>query len=90
MRLFDYTASANCLKVRILAAQLGLDLERVPIDIFAGETLTDDYLARNPAGETPAAPPAPDRGHTREQRVLDVIGGGVLARVGELQEPGRR
>jgi len=53
MRLFDYTASANCLKVRILAAQLGLDLERVPIDIFAAETLTDDYLARNPAGETP-------------------------------------
>jgi glutathione S-transferase len=53
MRLFDYAASANCLKVRILVAQLGLDVERVPIDIFAGETLTGEYLALNPAGETP-------------------------------------
>jgi glutathione S-transferase len=53
MRLFDYAASANCLKVRILIAQLGLDVERVPVDIFAGETLSDDFLARNPAGETP-------------------------------------
>jgi glutathione S-transferase len=53
MRLYDYSASANCLKVRILVAQLGLDVERVPVDIFGGDTLTDDYLTRNPAGETP-------------------------------------
>jgi glutathione S-transferase len=53
LRLYDYAASANCYKVRLLLAQLGLDYERVPVDIFAGDTLGDDYAARNPARETP-------------------------------------
>lgn len=53
LRLYDYAASANCYKVRLLLAQLGLDYERIPVDIFAGDTLADDYAARNPARETP-------------------------------------
>ncbi len=69
MRLFDYAASANCLKVRILVAQLGLDLERVPVDIFAGDTLTDDYLARNPAGETPVLE-LPSGAHLAESNAI--------------------
>ena len=53
LRLFDYVASANCYKVRLLLSQLGTPYERVPVDIFAGETLTDEYGAINPARETP-------------------------------------
>ena len=53
LRLYDYAASANCLKVRILLAQLGASYERVPVDIFAGETLTDAFRAVNPARTTP-------------------------------------
>jgi glutathione S-transferase len=53
LRLFDYVASANCYKVRLLLAQLGTPYERVPVDIFAGDTLTDEYAAINPARETP-------------------------------------
>lgn len=53
MKLYDYAASANCLKVRILLAHLGLPYERVPVDIFAGESQTPEHLARNPAGRTP-------------------------------------
>jgi glutathione S-transferase len=53
LRLHDYAASANCYKVRLLLAQLGLDYERVAVDIFAGDTLADDYATRNPARETP-------------------------------------
>jgi glutathione S-transferase len=53
MRLYDYAASCNCYKVRLLLAQLGLEYERVPIDIFAGETLTDEYARINPARATP-------------------------------------
>jgi glutathione S-transferase len=53
MRLYDYAASANCYKARLLLALLGRDYERVPVDIFAGDTLTDAYAALNPARETP-------------------------------------
>jgi glutathione S-transferase len=53
MRLYDYPASCNCYKVRLLLAQLGLPYERVPVDIFDGDTLTDEYAAINPARTTP-------------------------------------
>src|SRR5690348_1564654 len=54
LTFFDYGPSANCLKVRVLLRQLGIEHERVGIDIFAGESRTDDYLAVNPAARTPA------------------------------------
>ena len=53
LRLYDYFASCNCYKVRLLLAQLGLPYERVPLDIFNGETLTDEYSAMNPSRTTP-------------------------------------
>ncbi len=53
LRLFDYADSANCLKVRIALAQLRLPYERIPVDIFAGETLTDAFAALNSARTTP-------------------------------------
>jgi glutathione S-transferase len=51
--LYDYAASANCFKVRLLLAQLGIEYERVPIDIFDGDTLTDEYAELNPFRTTP-------------------------------------
>jgi len=53
MRLHDYPASANCYKVRLLLALLGRPYERVHVDIFGGDTLTDAYTALNPLRETP-------------------------------------
>jgi glutathione S-transferase len=53
LRLYDYSASCNCYKVRLLLAQLGLPYERVPVDIFNGDTLTDEYGQINPARTTP-------------------------------------
>jgi glutathione S-transferase len=61
MRLYDYAASANCYKVRLLLAQLGVPYERVPVDIFGGDTLTDEYVAINPARETPVLEVEPGR-----------------------------
>jgi glutathione S-transferase len=63
MRLHDYPASGNCYKVRLLLAQLGLDYERVHVDIFDGGTLTDEFAALNPTRLTP---------------VLEIDGGAVL------------
>src|SRR3954471_18896743 len=53
MRLYDYAASGNCFKVRLLLSMLGLEYERVPIDIFGGDTLTCEYAMINPLRETP-------------------------------------
>ena len=53
MRLYDYAASCNCYKVRLLLANLQRAYERVPVDIFDGETLTDEYARMNPGRTTP-------------------------------------
>jgi glutathione S-transferase len=54
MRLYDYAASGNCFKVRLLLAMLDRrDVELVPTDIFGGATLTDVYAAVNPVREVP-------------------------------------
>jgi glutathione S-transferase len=53
VRLYDYIASGNCYKVRLLLALLGKEYERVPVDIFGGDTLTDAYGRLNPVRETP-------------------------------------
>src|SRR4051812_21752309 len=53
VRLYDYAASANCYKVRLLLAQLERPYERIAVDIFAGETLGDDFRALNPNREVP-------------------------------------
>src|SRR3954447_25503514 len=53
MRLYDYAASGNCFKVRLLLGLLGRAYERVPVDIFAGDTLTDEFAQINPLRATP-------------------------------------
>ena len=53
LRLHDYAASGNCYKVRLLLAQLGREYERVPVDIFGGDTLTAEFGRLNPVRETP-------------------------------------
>jgi glutathione S-transferase len=53
MRLYDYAASGNCYKARLLLSLTGREYERVPVDIFAGDTLTDGFGALSPLRETP-------------------------------------
>jgi glutathione S-transferase len=53
IRLYDHAASCNCYKVRLLLAHLDVPYERVPVDIFDGDTLTDEFARRNPARTTP-------------------------------------
>jgi glutathione S-transferase len=53
LRLYDYPASGNCYKLRLLLAQLGRPYERVEIDIFDADTLTDEFARLNPLRSTP-------------------------------------
>lgn len=61
IRLFDYGASPNCYKVRLLLAQLEREYERVPVDIFGGDTLADEYADVNPSRRVPVLEIEPGR-----------------------------
>jgi glutathione S-transferase len=77
LRLYDYAASANCLKVRMLLAMLDRPYERVPIDIFAGETLTDEFATRNPARTVPVLEYAPGRYLAESNAILLALAEGT-------------
>lgn len=54
LRLYDYPSSGNGYKVRLLLSHLGIQFQRVDLDILAGETRTPEFLAKNPNGKIPA------------------------------------
>lgn len=54
MKLYDVTAAPNPRRVRIFAAEKGIELELVPVDMSKGEHKTPEFLQKHPSGKTPA------------------------------------
>jgi glutathione S-transferase len=53
MKLYEHASSGNCLKCRLVLRALDLPYESVEVDLFRGETRTDEHFARNPDGRIP-------------------------------------
>jgi glutathione S-transferase len=53
MKLYNHPFSPNSRKVRAVAAELGLPLELVDLDIAGGETRKPPFLAINPNAKVP-------------------------------------
>src|SRR3982074_2368427 len=53
LRLYDYLASGNGYKVRLVLRLLGMPFERVEVDIVKGESRTPEVLAKTPEGRIP-------------------------------------
>jgi glutathione S-transferase len=53
LRLYDFLASGNGYKVRLLLTQLRIPFERIEVDILSGATRTPEYLAKNANGRIP-------------------------------------
>lgn len=52
-RLFQMKDSGNCYKIRLLMSQRNLPYQIMPIDILAGESRTEEFLAKNQNGRVP-------------------------------------
>jgi glutathione S-transferase len=53
LTLYEGPLSPNARKVRLIAAELGLKLNRVKLSFVKGETRAPGYLAKNPNGTVP-------------------------------------
>jgi glutathione S-transferase len=53
MKLYTSPISPNGKRVRIAAAELGLELDTIAIDFAKGENRAPEYLAMNPLGKVP-------------------------------------
>jgi len=53
LRLYDSMISGNGYKARLLLALLGIDYERIEMDLDRGATRTPEFLTKNPNGRIP-------------------------------------
>lgn len=53
IRFYDSRVSPNARKIRLFAAELGIPLESIVLDLKAGDYQSTDYLAKNPNGKVP-------------------------------------
>lgn len=53
LKLYDHPLSGNCYKVRLALSQLGVEYERIFLDIFKGEHHSPEYEALNPNRKIP-------------------------------------
>lgn len=54
IRLYDYSLSGSCYKVRLMLGFLGLDHERVQIDFYPGrQHRSPEFMEINPLGQLP-------------------------------------
>ncbi len=53
MKLYQFPSSPNCIKVRAVAYELGVELELATVNIFKGEARAPQLEALNPNGLVP-------------------------------------
>lgn len=53
MKLYDFTLSGNCQKIRMMLAMLGIEYENQSIDLLNKDQLTSEFLAINPFHKVP-------------------------------------
>ncbi len=53
MKIYGDSESGNCYKLKLVCGLVGRDYEWIPVDILAGETRSDSFLALNPNGQIP-------------------------------------
>ena len=53
MKLYDFAGAPNPRRVRIFAAEKGMELTLVPVDMSKGEHKTPEFLKMHPSGKIP-------------------------------------
>ncbi len=53
MKIYGDSESGNCYKLKLICGLLGRKYDWIPIDILAGETRSERFLALNPNGQIP-------------------------------------
>lgn len=68
--------SGNCYKIRLLASMLGIRQQWVHVDVVAGGTRTEEFLARNPVGQIPVLELDDGRVLTESNAILNYLAAG--------------
>jgi glutathione S-transferase len=78
LRLYDFLASGNGYKVRLLLTQLRIPFERIDVDILHGKTRTPEYLAKNANGRIPLLEISADERLAESNAILFYLAEGTI------------
>ena len=53
MKLYDHPLSGNCYKARLLLSHLGVEYEKIKVELFEGEHKSDSFTKLNPNQKIP-------------------------------------
>ena len=75
LKLYNYAQAPNPRRVRIFAAEKGIELSLEEVDILAGQSRTPEFLAKNSSGAVPVLELDDDLYLVRVSCNLPVYGG---------------
>ena len=55
LKLYNYSRAPNPRRVRIFAAEKGIELSLEEVDILTGQSRTPEFLAKNSSGAVPVS-----------------------------------
>ncbi|NES74333.1 MULTISPECIES: glutathione S-transferase family protein [Okeania] len=77
LKLYEFSTSGNCYKIRLLLTQLEIPFERIEIDITKGESRTPEFLQKNPNGKIPVLEIEPGKYLSESNAVLFYLSEGT-------------
>jgi glutathione S-transferase len=77
LTVYGDNRSGNCLKVKWLLDRLGRDYRWIATDVMSGATRTPEFLALNPAGQTPTVVLEDGRALAQSNALLLYFGDGT-------------
>jgi glutathione S-transferase len=77
LKLYEYSSSGNCYKIRLLLARLKIDYQRIEIDILKGESRTAEFLKINPNGRIPLLEIEPGKYLSESNAIIDYLANGT-------------
>lgn len=77
MKVYGDVQSGNCYKIKLLLSLLNVQHRWINVDILAGESQSDEYLAINPNGKIPALVLDDGRIVTESNAILNYLAHGT-------------
>jgi glutathione S-transferase len=79
VKLYNHAVAPNPRRVRIFAAEKGIELSLEEVDILAGQSRTPEFLAKNSSGGVPILE-LDDGSYLSESVAICPVSGGTLSR----------
>lgn len=76
LKIYGDRQSGNCYKVQLTCDLLGLDYQWIDVDILAGDTQSEAFMAKNPVGKIPTVVLSDGRSLSESNAIINYLANG--------------